>query len=78
MSPESASTTLIILFRGCNNPLAFQQHNETFGHGHYSTMGWPWTHQKMLHETGVDSSSLLPVYQHVVALVRSEVKQLHW
>ena len=42
MSPGSAYTILIVLFLGCNNPLAFQQHDETFRYTHYSSMVWPW------------------------------------
>ena len=34
-----------------NNPLTFQQHDETFGHGHYSSMGWPWTDRQMSDDT---------------------------
>ena len=32
-----------LLFLGCNSPIAFQQHDVTFGHGHFSFLGWPWT-----------------------------------
>ena len=42
MSPGSASTTLIVLFLGCSNPVAFQLHLKTFGRGYYSPTGWPW------------------------------------
>ena len=34
MSPGSVFTTLISLFLGHKNLLAFQQHKEAFGHGH--------------------------------------------
>ena len=51
-----------------SNPLTFQQHDETFGHGHYSFMRWPWTRQQVSDEPGADGSSLVPVCQHGVAL----------
>ena len=40
--PRWSSATLIVLFLGCNNPLAFLQHDETFRYAHYSSMVWPW------------------------------------
>ena len=61
--------TMIVLFLGCKNPLAVQQHNETIGHDHCSLMGWLWTHQQISDETGEDGSNLLPVFQPVVVLM---------
>ena len=54
MSPGSFSTTLIAIFLGCSNPLAFSQHEEKHGHVHYSCRGWPWTQQQISHETIAD------------------------
>ena len=53
------------LFLGCNNPLAFQQHNEKLGHARYSCRGWLWTHQKIAHETsaeGPNCGACVPTY----------------
>ena len=54
------STTLISCFFGRNNPLDFQQHDETFGYGHYSSMGWPWTHHQKSDETRAAGASIVP------------------
>ena len=43
---------------GCNNPLAFQQHDEKLGHAHYRCRGWPCTHLQIAHEASADGSSL--------------------
>ena len=40
MSPRPTSTTLIILFLECNNPLNFQEDDETFEHDHCSFKDW--------------------------------------
>ena len=45
------------LFLGCNNPLAFQQHAEIFGHAHYSFRGWLWTHKQITRVISADGSS---------------------
>ena len=45
------------LFRGCNNPLAFQQRDEKLRHVHYSCRGLLWTHQQIAHETNADAFS---------------------
>ena len=68
MSSGSASTTMVLFLIECDNPMAFQQHNEPFGHSHYSSVSWPWTHQQILDETSVEGSSRVPVCQHVAAL----------
>ena len=57
-----------LLFLVCNNPLTFQQHDKTFGQGHYMFYGLPWCGQQMSDDTSEDGSSLGPVWQHAAAL----------
>ena len=41
------------LFLRCNNPLAFHQHDDKFGHGHHSSRSGPWT-QQISHKISID------------------------
>ena len=70
--PTSAPTTLIVMFHGCNNTLVFQQYDEALGHCHYSSKGWPWTHEQMSDKKSADGSYLVPVYQHVATMTMIE------
>ena len=45
------------LFLGCNNPVAFQQHDDKLGHAHHSCTGWLLIHHQIAHEIGADGSS---------------------
>ena len=57
------------IFLGCDNAIAFQMHDETFGNCHHiSRGGWPWAHQQIWDEISVDGSSRMRVCKHAAAL----------
>ena len=51
MSQGTSSATRIIFYRGCKNPLAFQQHTEILKHSIGSCRRCPWTHQQVAQHT---------------------------
>ena len=55
MSPGSVSTALI----SCLWDAKIHWHEETIGHDHYSSMGWPRTHQQISNETSADGSGMV-------------------